>query len=416
MNNTYLILGDEVFQKEKINEIIKQITVQPENIEIINSEEKSWYAIADDVKTYSLFGIPRLFIIQNADVFKGEEKIEDIINNALNYYLSNDLIRAGKEVLKAIRNLELTEEELLNIKESPSLLNNYFSQYTENTSFLTEIVKKGFINPEKIKRDDTVNFSELISSIPEGHYLIITAKEYDKRTKNFKIFQKSSQIFEKEEIKLSSKDIKKRIQLEVERFIRSNNKKISSEDLIYLSEKATESPDYKAKLEKLILLVGDSHTISKEEIDNTFDDDISPDSQLIPEFIRKRDISSAVKIVLNQRNTKQDFIKLTGYLRSLMRNAIAIREFSDEAEYNDYYDFDRRFYKKYLDTLPKETLKNQHPYYLFQCYLTFKDFQIEHLRKMYKLLFEIDRKLKTTQTNPSDLFLDFISSLFTTRN
>ncbi|MCX7991806.1 MAG: hypothetical protein N2999_07230 [Proteobacteria bacterium] len=415
-NRIYLISGDDEYQKEQIEEIIKKIGVSSENIDNIISGDKEWQTIADEVRTYSLFGTPRLFIIKDVDIFKSEEKIEDIIDKAFSLYQSKDYERAGKEVLKALKQLELSEEELDSIISSPSVLEGYLGKSDINISFITDLIKKSLVKIESLRKNEEFNFASLISNIPEGHFVILTTKELDKRTKNFKLFQNAGTFLEKKESKISSKELRNRIDNEIDSFIKDTKKHISPEDLIYLKELAFESSFLKKKLEKLALVIEKKESITREDIDNTFDDDTFPDSQLIPELIRKKDLNSLLKIILNPRNTKADFIKLTGYLRSLLRNSIAIREFSANEEYDDFYSFEKRFYKKYFDILPKETLKSQHPYYLFQCYLNFKDFQLRDLKRFYLLLFEIDRNLKSTQITPKDLFIDFFTELFSTRN
>lgn len=125
-------------------------------------------------------------------------------------------------------------------------------------------------------------------------------------------------------------------------------KKISSENLVYLKERAFESQFTKTKLQKLAFITYDKDTIERADIDNTFDDDLFPDSNLIPELIRRKDLPSLLKIILNPKNTKTDFIRLAGYLRSLLRNAISIKEISGDEEYNDFYTFEKNFIKNFL--------------------------------------------------------------------
>lgn len=412
----YLIFGDDDFQSEKIAELTQKLAVSPENIDIIYSGDKDWPVIADEVRTYSLFGTPRLFIIKDVDIFKSDEKIEELIEKGFNFYQSKDYEKSAKEILKVLNQIELTDEDLSNLISSPSIIEGYLPKSDINYNFITDLIKKSFLKIEQIKKKDGFDYSKLLTNIPEGHYLVITAKELDKRTKNFKLFQSLCAFFEKKDIKLSPKDLKAKIDADIDDFIKKSEKRISNEDLIYLKERAFESPFIKAKLEKLALITYGKETIERADIDDTFDDDVFPDSNLIPDLIRKKDLPSLLKIILNPKNTKTDFIKLAGYLRSLLRNAIAIKEFSGDEEYNDFYSFEKRFYKKFFDILPKETLKSQHPYYLFQCYLNFKDFDVAKLKKVYLLLFYVDKNLKSTQVEPKDLFIDFFSQLFTKKN
>lgn len=412
----YLIFGNDDFQHEKIKELKSILGIKEENVDIINPSEKAWHEIVDEIRTYSLFGIPRLFVIKDAEIFKSEESIEELIDRAFTFYQSKDFQKAGKEVAKILNQLDLNDDDLANIFNSPSLIEGYLAKYDFNISFIIDLIKQSFVKFESIKKSEIFDFTKFFSYIPDGHYVIITVKELDKRTKNFKIFQNFSVFLEKKESKISQKEIKTSIDSQIEDFIKKNKKKISDEDLIYLKEKALESYSIKTKLEKLSLISAESDMLTREDINEAFDEDIFPDSNQIPELIRKKDLSSLLKLVLNPKNTKADFIKLSGYLRSLLRNAIAIKEFTEEEDYNDFYSFERKFYKKFFEVLPKETLKNQHPYYLFQCYLNFKDFELEKLKKTYLLLFYVDLNLKSTQISPQDLFIDFFSHLFTKKN
>ncbi len=413
-SQVYLIFGDEEFQRLETAKIVNDLNVNSENIETIHSGDKEWAVIADEIRNYSLFGIPRLFIIKDVDIFKSDENIEDILERAFSFYQSKDYEKAGKEVLKALNQLELSPEELNNISSSPSLLEGFFPKF-ENVGFITDLIKKSFLKLESISKKESFDFSSLLSNIPDGHCLIVTTKELDKRTKNFKLFQSCGVFLEKKETKLSIKEIRNQIEAKIEDFLKKSNKKITPEDLFYLKEKSFESSQLPTKLEKLALISEGKAYITREDIDNTFDDDIFPDSQLIPELIRKKDLASILRIILNPKNTKTDYIKLTGYLRSILRNTIAIKEFSDEEEYTDFYNFERKFYKRYFDLLPKETLKSQHPYYLFQCYINFKDFKLEDLKRFYILLFNVDKNLKSTQIAPKDLFIDLFTELLSTR-
>lgn len=403
----FIILGDEAYQKEAILEIIKNKGGNRSNLDTYECSKYTWNKIEESVKTYSLFGTPRFFLIPNVTIFLQDEATEELLSECENFIADNNLENAYKSLVKAISSLALSQEEYNDIKSDISLLKTYLSDYTQNLDFV-DIILKRYTLPDVYNPATSINFDDIFNNIPEGHFVIITAEKWDKRTKNYKAFHKRGIIYEKQSQKLSPREIKNLKEKQVDEFIKLNNLKISKETLVLLKERALETDILTPTLNKLSLIVGEKKEILKEDVESAFDDDFIPEIQNLSEFIRKREIAGIFKIICSTKNVKSDYIKLTGYLKSLLRNAIILKELVKTDDFKDYSDFEKHFYRKNINNY----MKTQHPYYLFQCMITLKGFSIQHLENAYIKLFEIEKALKSSQKSPLDIFTDFFAYLF----
>lgn len=418
-NSVYLILGASDFQTQQIKNIISSIISNiggsPDNLDIIPPTKHNWDKILEQVKTYSLFGTPKFFVIQDVNIFSHEKNLKEVIKQMEEYYSEGDYNRAYKFLLTAIYYLDLSTNEYDLLKENPSNIEKYFSDFLQNSDFLVEIIKKEGLPdalPEKAKDFD---FDIFFKQIPKGHFVIITASEYDKRKKIFKLFQKYAAIFEQPD-KLSPSEQKKHTEILIKKFINENKKNISTNDLLFLQELLYEHKNVETSLNKLALYTLNKNSITEDDIKKTFDDDAIPDTQTIMLSIRENNLEKIMKVITNARNTKQDFIKLSGYIRSMLRHGIIILELLDGKIINSYDAFIKELNIKSHSIYGPEKLSQPHPYYLFQCYLTLKEFNILQLKRHYLRLFDIDKDLKSSQKNPVDLFIDFFSEMLSPKN
>jgi len=403
-DKVFIVIGDDTFQRQKLREILTEYKVNPENVEYFEANNSDWQGIKTSLRTYSLFGTPKFFVVLNSEIFKQEEDTKKLLNKCQELVLDNNLDKAYDCLLQILLSLELTEEDYNDLLNDVNQLKLYFEEYVENLDFVFQILKQHPL-PKKLPTKTSIDFTSIIDEIPNGHYLIITSEKADKRTKNFKIFEKIAQVIEMPDKKLSDREIALQKEKLLENYIKDAKKTLSKEDYYYLKERALLSEQLSATLNKLSLLVFDKSVITKDDIEQAFDDDYVPDALKIADFIKKRDFLNIFKIVANNKNAKNDYIKLAALIKSLLKTAIKIKEQAQSQEFRDFKDFEVNFYRKHLD------FKKQHPYYLFQCYQTFSNFSITTLLSAYTILFELEKSLKTTQKNPVDLFADFFTFL-----
>lgn len=403
-DNIFIIIGNEFFQKRKLKELIEEYKVNPENIEYFDINNSDWQSIKTSLKTYSLFGTPKFFVIQNSTIFKQEEDVKKLIEKCQELVLENNLEKAYGCLIQILSALELSEEDYSDILNDKSQIKVYLEEYLENFDFITKILNHAPL-PKTLPVVESFDFQSVIDEIPNGHYLVITTEKADKRTKNYKIFEKHSTIFEMVEKKLSEREIAAIKEKILEDFIKTSNKQLSKEDFFYLKERALLCDQLSATLNKLDLLVFEKKEITKEDIEQAFDDDYVPDALKIADFIKKGDFLNIFKIISNTKNAKNDYIKLAGLVKSLLKTAIKVKEDAHPHDFKDYRDFEMNFYRKNL------AYKKQHPYYLFQCYQTFSPFSLQTLLTAYTKLFDLEKALKTSQQNPVDLFTDFFTFL-----
>lgn len=403
-DNIFIIIGDESFQRQKLKDLFVEYKVNPENIEYFDSNNSDWQSIKTSLKTYSLFGTPKFFVIQNSTIFKQEEDVKKLIEKCQDLVLENNLEKAHACLIQILSSLELSEEYYNDILNDRTQIKVYLEEYIENFDFITQILNHSPL-PKTLPIRESFDFESVIKEIPNGHYLVITTEKADKRTKNYKIFEKHSTIFEMIEKKLTEREIAAQKEKILEDFIKTSNKQISREDYFYLKERALLCDQLTATLNKLTLFVIEKKEITKDDIEQAFDDDYVPDALKIADFIKKGDFLNIFKIISNTKNAKNDYIKLAGLVKSLLKTAIKIKEDVQSNDFRDYRDFEMNFYRKNL------AYKKQHPYYLFQCYQTFSQFSFQTLLKAYTKLFDLEKDLKSSQKNPVDLFSDFFTLL-----
>lgn len=418
-NKLFIILGDKNFQQEKINNILSSFFENDkfdQNIERYQSGKHDWNKIGEQLLTYSLFGTPSFFIVEEADILSSEKNLKDLLSSAKEFYQSGDLEKSFKLIISALQQLNINEKDYQMLQENPSHISKLFDEYADNSEFCIELIKK-FSLPEKMpEKNVNTNLESLVLLMPEGHYLIITASNYDKRKKIFKELQKIAVIYEQQTQKKDYFEHKKNVDAYVKEFITKIGKKISIENLIFLQELCYEYKNFEKNLEKLVILTNVNQEISRDDILLAFDDEILIDSKMLGNYIKEKNLEKIITIITNPTQTKQDYIKLIGYLRSLIKNGIILKEFFEEKIIKDYPGF-----VNYLNHIKENasliggSFFQQHPYYLFQCYQTFVNYDKDFLITMYMLLFEIDRDLKSTQKNPVDLLIDFFYQMFNPR-
>lgn len=418
-NKLFLVLGDKSFQQEKIEIILASFfegKISDQNIERYQPGKHDWSRICEQILTYSLFGIPRFFIVEESEIFSSEKNLKDLLNSAKEFYQSGDLEKSFKFIISALQQIDINEKDYENLQENPSHIAKLLDEYIDNSEFCIELIKK-FSLPEKIpEKNVNTNLENLITHMPEGHYLIITSNNYDKRKKIFKELQKIAVIYEQLNTKKDTFEYKKNIDFYVKEFILKTGKKITTEDLIFLQELCYEYKNFEKNLEKLAILVNTNSEITRDNILVAFDDEIIVDSKLLGSYIKEKNLQKIISIITNPTQTKQDYIKLVGYLRSLIKNGIILKEFFEERIIKDYSSFVNYLNRiKENQSITKESFFQQHPYYLFQCYQTFCDYDKDSLLSMYILLFEIDRDLKSSQKNPIDLLIDFFDKMLNPR-
>ncbi len=415
----FVILGDRDFQKEKINYIVSSITGKhnfKEHVEFFPSGKQDWQKIFEQIKTYSLFGTPRFFVVEETDIFISEKGTKDILESAFECYSSFDLEKAFHLLLTALQSIDISEQDYSNLRTNYSLAKQFFEPFIDAPDFCVDILKK-FELPERLPEQVLyLNFNDLVNQIPDGNYLIITASSYDKRKKVLKELLNISKSFEQPQVRKDSFEFRKIIDITIKEMLNAHRKNISPDDLLLLQEFAYETESYKKHLEKLFLLVYDEDTIKEEHIRIAFEDVVLADSKLLSQYIKEKNIEKIISIVINPIQTKQDFIKLAGYLRNMIKNGIILNDFFENKQIKDYGMFQFLIKEQKERVLNSEsTFFSQHPYYLFQCYQTFKNYDNMFLKKLYLKLFEIDRDLKSTQKNPVDLFIDFFNYMFNPR-
>lgn len=401
----YLIVGDENYQNQVLKELFSHFNVNPSNIEYYEPNNHDWENISLSLKTYSLFGTPKFFVVKNVNIFKQEEDVKTLLERCEEALFENDTTKAYRLFLDVLLSIEIGESEYEDLLSNPTLIKSYLSDYVENVDFLDNLLKQ-YKLPPKLPQKKAIDLELIISQIPSGHYLVLTSEKVDKRTKAYKVIEKKGHIFEKIEKKLTERESQIAKEKLIDEYLKTRNITISSENLYFLKEKALETQDIESALTKLNLLTINKNEITADDITEAFDNEYIPDSIKLSEYIKKKDRVNIFKIITNSRNTKTDYIKLCGLLRNLLKTAMKMKELAKGEKFTDFRDFERGFYQK------NPELKKQHPYYLYNCWTTFERFSLEKLLEIYSQLFEIEVALKTTQKNPKDLFIDLFINLF----
>lgn len=401
----FLIIGDDSFQNQALKEIFGQYNVSSQNIEYFEPNNHDWQKILISLKTYSLFGTPKFFVVINTNLLRQEEDTKQLLEKCTEAVANNDLDKSYELLIQAISSLGLEQNEYQEFLSDHSQIKTYFEDFAEDLDFIDAILKR-YPLPENPPFKATLDFNNLISQIPQGHYLILTCEKVDKRTKNYKILEKNFKLIEKPDKKITERELLTSKEKVLENFIKSTKKTISNETFYYLRERVFETEQIHPALNKLEILTQDKSEITRYDVEEAFDNDFIPDSLKLSEFIKKSDMKSIHKIINNTNYEKTDYIKLAGLLKSLLKAAIKIKEQSEGIKYKDFRDFEYNFYNKNLE------YKKQHPYYLYNCYSTFERFSVNKLLDAYKHLFDIEVSLKTTQKEPIDIFTDFFLNLF----
>ncbi|MCX7770599.1 MAG: hypothetical protein N2202_05900 [Proteobacteria bacterium] len=413
----FLILGDKSFQQEKIRFILSSFfegNIPEQNIEFYSQNRHDWNIIKEQILTYSLFGTPRFFILEETDIFTSEKNIKELLDTAKELYISGEFEKAYKSILSAFLQLDINELDYQKVSENPSNITKFFNDYIDNSDFCIELLKR-FKLPEKLPHKyESTDLENIITKIPDGHYLIITTSNFDKRKKIFKDLQKRAVVYEQISVKKEGYEFKKNIDNYIKDIISNWGKKISADNLVLLQELCYESKYFEKNLEKLLILTKDIDEISRNEILLAFDDDAIVDSKMLSQFIKEKNFFKIITLITNPTSTKQDHIKLLGYIRSLIKNGIALKEIFEDRSIKDYSTF-VNYLNRVKENYANKSLLQQHPFYLFQSYQTFFEYEKDFLISLYIKLFEIDKDMKSTQKNTVDLLIDFFSSMFNPR-
>jgi len=332
-SDVYLFLGDEFLVKERVRQLVNGLLdpgLRDTNLVVIDGNNLDIGALSNHLFTQSLFGGPRVILVDWTTIFMGRSDQKKLAVKTLDSWRSGDrkaafrslgqlLSVAGLEAAQAAEDPDWTKEVL---GESASADERDAIQAVLG-SFLGEGKTVGPAGDE-----DAV--AEIVSSrFPDGTVLIFTAPGIDKRKKVLKAVEKRGRVVEcvpREERYGTGLD-KEFFEQRVRDALAKSGKKISGDALQKMHSRAgRELRRIHGELEKLVAYVGDREQVTVRDVEEVFSDFHEAAFYDLTNALRTADLKKCLPALHDNLKMVDHPLQTLGAIAGEIRRLMAARE------------------------------------------------------------------------------------------
>lgn len=430
-----LIHGEDDFSVtdalHKVIEALIPVADRDLNLFMLDGDEIDAGSLCETLLTSPLFPGRKVVVVRQAPFFHSRQTAADIIQKVRGH-LEKDPLRAGRDFMTFLAVAGWALEDLRDDgwRKIPDdewfrLVEGEPGQQREQwlPKVIGLCVERGLTGKKSVDEGERL-VETLVSGLPEGHVLILTAAAVDKRKRLYKAISDIGKIITFAQVK---GDIRQRAQLMAasQSLLSAAGKSLTDRAWTVLGEKTGfDLRNSLSALEKLIVHAGDRSVIDDKDvvalIGKTKEDTVFN----LTAALAEKNVAASLKILdeLMVRGTQPLMIlaMLIRELRLLLQaKAFLMTETLGEYDVKmDYNAFQARIYPRLKDlgTRPGGggqalDLAAQHPYGVFLVFKNAARFSYAALVGHLERLAAADLQMKTTGRNPRWLLERFILSL-----
>lgn len=429
----YLIYGeDEFLIKDALNKIIDKVIPAADrdfNLFSIDGEEVDTGSLCETLLTSPLLPGRKVVVVRRAPFFLSRQTATDIIQK-VREHLDSDPLRAGRDFMTFLtvagwRLDDLKDDGWRKIADDEwsALMDGEADRQREQ--WLPKVV--GFCVQNGLQAKKAVDEADqlmqtLVSGLPEGHFLILTATVVDKRKRLFKSILEIGKIITFPQTK---GDVRQKAQLmaAAKDLLTSSGKSLTDGAWSLLGKKTGyDLLNSMSALEKLIVHAGSRAVIDEKDvaslIGKTKEDSVFNLTGAMAEKNVALSLNILNELIFRGNPPLMILAMLTREMRFLLQAKIlllyapTIDGYDAKMEYNA---FQSRIYPKIKAVSASPAGKEQvielaglHPYVIYNTMKNAGRFTYEHLLGCLENLAESDLKMKTTARNPRLLLERFL--------
>lgn len=415
----YLFYGEEFLVKEQVHGLVSSLLdeeLKKTNLIILDANSLDLADLFSLVLTPSLFGGPRVVVVEHSSFFMGRTDQKKLVSKTLEAWRSGDRKTAIKTVGQLIALAEVNSAEIL---VGTDWINDSIGhQVLPEEKEALALAARAWVEEGPTMRsgvNDTL-LEELLESVfPEGTVLIFSAIAADKKKKVFRILEKRGRAVEcslLEEKSGASLD-RSFFEQRVREALANAEKTISRDgmDRIYnLSGK--ELRRLHSELDKLVTYVGDRRQINAHDVESVFGDFHQAAFFELTKAIRTSDPARCLPALQDNLRIVEHPLQTLAAIATEIRRLLVAREllftvFRSSWKKGMSYDSFCSVVQKIRQTLPKAE-KGQKYNLLsmkdYPLYLYLKDAQklpLDKLLCIMEALLEADIMLKSSKLGNS---------------
>ncbi len=275
----YLFYGDEFLVKERVQALIREVVPQElhdTNLVVLEGVNLDVSYLSSQLFTPSLFGGPRVVVVEQTTLFSGQADQRKLIAKILESWARGDRKSAFKALAQTLRLGGIGSEQLERGSDwTEEVLAGSTSPQDKET--LTKVAQAFLEDGGKIESTGEESAVEdlVLSRLPEGTVLVLTALAVDRRKKIFKAVEKRGRVLEcaalqdKQGIALDRPFFENRVR----ETLRRSGKSISARTLdVMYSRSGKDLRQLHSELNKLLAYIGTRKEVTVRDVEAVFED------------------------------------------------------------------------------------------------------------------------------------------------
>ncbi|HMK33507.1 MAG TPA: hypothetical protein VK463_00470 [Desulfomonilaceae bacterium] len=329
--DVYLFYGEEFLVKEQVDRLVARMlpeALRSTNLLMFDGGNLDLSALSTSLFTPSLFGGPRVLLVEQTTLFTGRVDHRKILDKTLESWKGGDR-RAALAALGQL--LSAAGVAVADLGVSTDWINDIGGPLErDDAEILAEIAQAFLEEGKSVSRGDEGLIDELIQSVfPEGTALIFTALAADKRKKLFKAVEKRGQAVECA-IRLErygpSLD-RSFFDQRVRQIMQAAGKNISASALEKMyARTGTDMRRLQSEIDKLIGYAADRPAITDNDVESVFSDFHQAAFFELNNVLRTRDITRCLPALHENLKIVAHPLQTLGAIATEFRRLMVARE------------------------------------------------------------------------------------------
>lgn len=278
-SSIYLFYGDEFLIKERVQALIKEVVpeeLRDTNLVVLDGVNLDVSYLSAQLLTPSLFGGPRAVVVEQTTLFSGQADQRKLVAKVLDSWARGDRKSAFKVLGQVLKLGGIGSEQL---ERGPDWTEEVLADSVAppDRETLTKVAQAFLEQGGKIESigEEAAVENLILSRLPEGTVLVLTAMAVDRRKKIFKAVEKRGRVVEcvalqdKQGIALDRPFFENRVRETLGR----SGKTISSRTLdVMYSRSGKDLRQLQSELNKLLAYIGSRKEVTARDVEAVFED------------------------------------------------------------------------------------------------------------------------------------------------
>ncbi|MEA1935301.1 MAG: DNA polymerase III subunit delta [Thermodesulfobacteriota bacterium] len=414
----YLIHGDEEYLvKDGLDKIISLLLPGESrdlNLFYMDGENEDVDIVCESILTPPLIPGKKVVAVRNSRFFHSKTTLPDLIKKIVKNSEDNPL-EAARAFVSFLKTAGWSLEDLRD-DGWKKISDDEWSEKVGSDSGegrekwlpkMVDFCDSHGINVGRSQEDTQVLVDALISGLPEGNCLILTADySVDRRKKLFKTISDIGVVLGFSRVK-GEKRQKKLLMDTAEELLGGSGKELTPKAFLAMERKTGFNlRQFRGALEKLITYTGDRPTITEQDIEDvtgkTKEDSIFDLTSALTEKNLGKALLTLKELLDQGVHHLMILAMIIREIRLLLHAKIFLKSGKLSAFYHemDYNRFQKTIYPDIKEYKKGNMLAGQHPYVIYNALKNSRGFSYKEIAGHFETLVDVDIALKTTGKDP----------------